>query len=216
MSITSDLKNYVDQTVATAQAQLSDAAGTANDYVGKYRDDITGITDKATEAVTDLRTSAEKAINLDAIKTAVEPYLAQAREYGAAVTDRAEGLINGVKDDPRLAKLVETATSVSSVVIEQVTEYVVKPVQSFTGFGSKPAARPAPKPSKPATTKPANKPSNTKPSTDRGTSRPAAAKSPAKKAAAKTTSAARTTATTSATAAKPTTRKSTARTSTSA
>ena len=196
MSITSDLKNYVDQTVATAQSQLNDVAGTANEYVGKYRDDIADVASKANDAVNDLRVGAEKAINLDAIKTAVEPYFAQAREYGSAVTDRAEGLFNGVLDDPRLAKFVETANSVSAVVIEQVTEYVVKPVQSFTGFGSKSAARTAPKPSKPATTKPANKP---------GTSRPSAVKSTAKKATAKTTSTT-----------KPAARKSTARKSTSA
>ncbi|MBE7189132.1 hypothetical protein [Jatrophihabitans endophyticus] len=181
MSITSDLKSYVDQTVATAQAQLNDVAGTAT----KYRDDFADVANKANDAVNDLRASAEKAINLEAIRTAVEPYLAQVREYGTAVTDRAEDLFNGVVDDPRLAKLVETANTVSSVVLEQVSEYVVKPVQSFTGFGAKPAARPAPKPSKPATTKPAN----TKPATSRPAAKSTAKKTTAKVGTAKTTTA---------------------------
>ena len=58
-------------------------------------------------AVNDLRTSAEKAINLDAIKTAVEPYLAHVKEYRSTVTDRAESLISGVKSDKRVTKLDE-------------------------------------------------------------------------------------------------------------
>lgn len=193
MSITSDLKSYVDQTVATAQAQFNEVA-----------ENVSDIADKANDAVNDLRVTAEKAINIDALKTAVEPYIAQVREYSSVVTDRAEGLLNGVtfstlRDDPRLAKFVETANSVSTVVLEQVNEYVVKPVQSFTGFGVKPAAKPrtAPKPaqaSKPATTKPANKPSTRRP------------------AAAKTTATAKTGATKTA----PTARKSTARKTTKA
>ena len=39
------------------------------------------LTDKVGSAVNDLRASAEKAINLDAIKTAVEPYIAQVKGY---------------------------------------------------------------------------------------------------------------------------------------
>lgn len=185
MSITSDLKSYVDQTVASAQAQLNDVAGTANDYVGKYRENVGDIAEKANEAIDDLRSTAEKAINLDAIKTAVEPYLSQVREYGNVVTDRAEGIYNGVKDDPRLAKFVETANAVSTVVLEQVNEYVVKPVASITGLGAKPAARTAPKPAQAATTKPATaKPATTKPASKPTTGRPSATAT-AKAAAAK-------------------------------
>lgn len=199
MSITTDLKNYVDQTVSTAQSQLNDVAGTANDYLGKYRENVGDIAEKANDAVSDLRINAEKAINADALRTAVEPYLAQAREYGSAVTDRAEGLLNGVKDDPRLARVVDTANAVSAIVLEQVNTYVVKPVRSITGLGQQPTAkRSTPKPAKAATTKPA------------GTRRPSAAKSTARKAPAKSTSSARKSTAAKSTASKSTASKSTA------
>ena len=95
MSITSDIRNYADtavnqgkQSLASAQAQLNDVTGAAGEYVARYtstaRDNASSIADKANEAVTDLRTTAEKAINLDAIKTAIEPYLAQAKDSAPA------------------------------------------------------------------------------------------------------------------------------------
>jgi len=192
MSITSDLRSYADtavnqgkQALETAQAQLNEVSGTANDAFGKYRANVTDIADKAVEATSELRASVEKAINLDAIKAAIEPYLAQAKSYGTQVTDRAEGLFSGIKDDKRVAKLVDA----SGLVVETVQERVVKPVVSLTGLGAKPAAKPtatatAPKPAatKPATPKPAAKPaakaSATKPAT-----KAAPRRSPAKKAA---------------------------------
>ncbi len=190
MSITSDIRNYADtavnqgkQSLALAQAQLNDVTGAAGEYVARYtstaRDNASSIADKANEAVTDLRTSAEKAINLDAIKTAIEPYLAQAKEYGTSVTDRAEVLISNLRSDKRVAKVLDTA----GVVVGQVQELVVKPVQSLTGRpATKPAAKPAPRPAKaarPATTKPAaTKPAGSRPATRTTTT---ARKTPAKR-----------------------------------
>jgi uncharacterized protein YjbJ (UPF0337 family) len=184
MSITSDIRSYADTAVSQgkqvfdqAQAQLNDVTGQANEFVGKARDNVSDIAEKATGAVNDLRISAEKAVNFDAIKSAIEPYIAQAKGYSTTVTDRAEGVISGLKSDPRVAKLVGTAGSVSGVVVGTVQERVVKPVQSLTGIGAKPAAKPVRKPSpakattKPAATKPASTPA----------SKPAARKAPAKR-----------------------------------
>jgi uncharacterized protein YjbJ (UPF0337 family) len=186
MSIASDIRSYADTAVSQgkqvldqAQAQLNDVTGQANEFVGKARENVSDIAEKATEAVNDLRTSAEKAVNLDAIKTAVEPYLAQVKTYSAAVTDKAEVLFHGIKTDKRVAKLVDTAGSVTGVVLETVQDRVVKPVQSLTGLGGKPAAKPAAP--KAAATKPAAKPVATKPAPSKPASRPAARKAPAKR-----------------------------------
>jgi uncharacterized protein YjbJ (UPF0337 family) len=190
MSIASDIRSYADtavhqgkQVLDSAQSQLNDVTGQANQFYGKTKDNVTDIAGKATEAVNDLRASAEKAVNLDAVKTAVEPYLAQVKEYTSSVTDRAEVLIAGVKNDKRVAKLVDAAGSVTGVLVETVHERVVKPVQSLTGIGSKPAAKPAPAPNAASTAaaKPATKPAATKP-VSKSASTPAARKAPTKRA----------------------------------
>jgi uncharacterized protein YjbJ (UPF0337 family) len=189
MSITSDIRNYADTAVSQgkqvldqAQAQLNDVTGQANEFVGKLTDqaktNYSEISGKATAAATDFKAQAEKAINLDAIKSAVEPYLAQAKDYSASVTDRATSLFETVKSDKRVASVFSTVESVSDVVVETVTERVIKPVQSLTGLGAtKPAPKAAPKPATPAATKAAPKPA-AKPS-------PVKAAAPAKKVAAK-------------------------------
>lgn len=173
MSITSDLRK-----------QLDDVTGTAGEYVGKYtataRDNVQSVADKATGAVNDLRASAEKAINLDTIKSAVEPYLAQVKEYGTAVTDRAEALLTELKKkDPRVAKLIEAAESTAETVVVTVQQRVVAPL---TGRGAaKPARKPAASTARPAAAK-AKRPAATKPA-----SRPATKSTTARKAPAKTT-----------------------------
>jgi hypothetical protein len=189
MSIASDIRSYADtavnqgkQVLDSAQSQLNDVTGQANEFYGKTKDNVTDIASKATEAVNDLRISAEKAVNLDAIKTAVEPYLAQVKGYTSTVTDRAEVLLSGVKKDKRVAKLVDAAGSVTGVVVETVQERVVKPVQSLTGLGGKPAPKPSPTPkaAPKAAAKPATKPAATKPAS-KPASKPAARKAPVKR-----------------------------------
>jgi hypothetical protein len=191
MSITSDIRSYADTAVSQgkqvldqAQAQLNDVTGQATELYGKTKDNVSEIATKASGAVSDLRVSAEKAINLEAIKTAVEPYLAQVKDYTATVTDRAEELFSGVKNDKRVAKFVDAAGSVTGVVVETVQEKVVKPVQSLTGRGVKPVAKPAtaPKPAPASAAKPASKPAATKPAS-KPANKPAARKAPAKRAA---------------------------------
>ncbi len=189
MSITNDIRGYADtaleqgkQVVGQAQAQINGITGTA-------RSNVTQLTNRASGAVTDLRSQAEKTLNIDAIKTAVEPYLAQAKQYRASVTDRAEGLFETVKSDKRVAKVVATAESVTGTVVTTVVgtvnERVVKPVSSLTGIGAKPVTKPA---ARKTTAKKATKPAST---------RPAAKKTTAAKktvAAKKTTAARKTTA----------------------
>jgi hypothetical protein len=175
MSITSDLRSYADNAVATAQAQLNDVTGTAGELYGKTKENVTEIANKATGAVADLRASAEKAINLDAFKTAVEPYLAQVKDYTATVTDRAEVVLAGLKNDKRVGKLVDAA----GVVVETVQERVVKPVQLLAGRSATPATKPAPTT---AAAKPATKPAATKPAAGKPAGKPAARKAPAKRA----------------------------------
>jgi uncharacterized phage infection (PIP) family protein YhgE len=185
MSIANDIRTYADNAVSQgkhvldqAQAQLNDVTGQANELYGKTRENVTEIANKATSAVHDLRASAEKAVNIDAIKTAIEPYLAQVKDYRSTVTDRAESLLTGVKKDPRLAKIVDAAES----VVETVQERVVKPVQSLTGRAGKPAAKPAAKAtSSAAAAKPVTRPAATKPAA-KPASKPAARKAPVRRA----------------------------------
>jgi hypothetical protein len=187
MSITNDIRSYADtaletgkQYVGQAQAQLNGANRQANQFVSGL---TSSITSRATGTVHDLRTQAEKTLNIDSIKTAVEPYLAQAKQYRASVTDRAEGLFETVTSDKRVAKVITTAESLTGVVVETVQERVVKPVVSLTGLGNTAAPKKTPaKPAKAATTRPAKK-ATAKPST--------AKKTPAKKAPAKKASTAR-------------------------
>ena len=175
MSITTDLRSYADKAAEKAQAQLNDVTGQANELYGKTRENVAEIAGKATETVKDLRLQAEKAVNLDAIKTAVEPYVAQVKGYTHQVTDRAESLFETAKGDPRVGKLVDAARP----VVEIVQERVVKPVQSLTVRGSKPAPAAKAAPKATAAAKPAApKPAATKPAA----TKPAARKAPAKRA----------------------------------
>jgi len=152
MSITSDIRSYADtaveqgkQVIDQAQSQLVGVNKQANEFVTKFRgnakDNVSQLGAKATDAVSDLRAQAEKAVNIDAIKTAIEPYVAQARGYSSTVTDRAEGLLATVKSDKRVAFVVAKAEALTDTVGQVLTERVVKPVQSVTGLGTKPAAK---------------------------------------------------------------------------
>ncbi len=169
MSITSDIRSYADtafeqgkQVLDQAQTQISGVTGQANEFVemvrGTAAENASGISTKALDAVSELRAQAEKAVNLDAIKTAIEPYLAQAKGYSSTVTDRAEELFNTVTSDKRVALVVSKAEALTETVVVTVQVRVVKPVQSLTRRGTKRASKPAtPKAATPkaAVTKPA-------------------------------------------------------------
>jgi hypothetical protein len=178
------IRNYAD--TAIEQGKL--ATEQANQFFGT-------LAGRAAGAVGELRAQAEHALPLDTIKSAVEPYVEQARKLAQKqaqnVSHRAEGLLGTVRQtvtsDPRLAKAVATAETVAGALVETVQDRVVTPVVNLAGRGDKPASRPASKPAasaarKPAATRPATK-SATKPATKSATK--PATKSAAKKATAK-------------------------------
>lgn len=177
MSITREIRSYADtaieqgrQALGQAQSQLTDVTGAVLAPAGDF--------------VADLRAQAGKAISLDAVKTAVEPYLAQANGYRHSVTDRAEVLLETAKKDPRVAKAFGTAESVTGLVRLTVQDRVVKPARAFAGRAYKPAATSSTKPA--ATKRAATKPAATKPAaTKPATTRAAATKAPATKAPAR-------------------------------
>lgn len=182
MSIASDLRAYADtavntavsqgkQTISVAQAQLSGVTDPAFDF--------------ANEFVGDLREQAEKLVNVDALRTAIEPYLAQLKSYGDSVTDRVDELVETLKKDPRFGKFVEQADSFSAVVVELVQECVVKPVQSLTGVARplQPARKPSPKPAAKPSTGTATKRAATRPATRKPAAKTTARKAPTKRAA---------------------------------
>ncbi|WP_375492966.1 hypothetical protein [uncultured Jatrophihabitans sp.] len=173
MSITSDIRSYADNAVSQGKHVLDQAQSSLNDVTGRARDNVT-----------DLRASAEKVVNLDAVTTAIEPYVAQLRQYSTAVTDRVEHAVDGLRSDKRIGGLIDSAESLSNTVVETFNQRVVKPVQSLTGRStSRPTttrkAAPKPRPAKSANTRPAAKSGTRKPATTRS----ASAKTPAKTAA---------------------------------
>lgn len=182
MPTTRDIRNYADGALEHGKHARKQAQNQFNEVTGAAKDTVSELTAKAAEAVNDLLAQAEKAVNLEAIKAAIEPYVAQARGYSTTVSDRAEELYSQVKKDERVAKLVNTAESVTGVVVETVQDRVVKPAQALTGRGTKRTAR---KPAAKVT--PAKKAAATK-------AAPKPAKTTARKASATKTTAKKTTA----------------------
>ncbi|HEY2296944.1 MAG TPA: hypothetical protein VGH43_04400 [Jatrophihabitans sp.] len=177
MSITKDIRGYADTAIEQGKLIVGQASAQFNNLSGTARTNVSELTNRASGAVNDVRSQAEKTLNIDAIRTAVEPYLAQAKQYRASVTDRAEGLFDTVKSDKRVAKVVSTAETLTGTVVDTVTERVVKPVASLTG--RKPA-EPAARASKPASTRPAAK--STAAAKSAAAKKATAKKAPARKA----------------------------------
>lgn len=178
MSIASDLRAYADTAVNTAVSQGKQTISVAQAQ-------LNGVADPAIEFVGDLREQAEKLVNVDALRTAIEPYVAQLKSYGDSVTDRVDELVETLKKDPRFGKVIEQADSFSAVVLELVQERVVKPVQSLTGVAarsSQPARKPSPKPAAKPSSGTATKPAATRPATRKPAAKTTARKAPAKRA----------------------------------
>jgi hypothetical protein len=119
--------------------------------------DLREYADTAIEQGRQVLGQAEKALDIEAIKTAVEPYLAQANGYRRSVTDRAGSLVEsakndprvaraleGARNDPRVAKALEGAEQVTAVVVETVQQRLVQPVLTTFARGAKPAPEDAP------------------------------------------------------------------------
>jgi hypothetical protein len=138
-----------------------------NDIRARADEAVSELREKASAAVTDLRAQAEKRVDLDSIKAAVEPYVEQAKGYAGAVTDRAEELLATARKDERVARLLDSAEAVTGAVVQTVQEHVVKPVQKLTGVGVSEPHTPA-EPATVSTVKPTTLPA------DRPTATPAA------------------------------------------
>jgi hypothetical protein len=177
MPITSDIRGYADtaieqgkQAVGQTKAQLNEVTEQANQFVAGLSSKVSA---KATDTVGDLRAQAKKPLSNDAVKAAVELYLAPAKQYRSNVTELAQltgNLVEAVKKEKLVTKAVTSAESLNRAVTEKVQERVVKPVATLSRRGRKTANKQAA-----ATKRAAAKPAATRP----------AKKSPAKSAATK-------------------------------
>jgi hypothetical protein len=205
MSVTSDIRSYADTAVAQGKQVIDQVIEQVIDQtIDKAQAQFGEISGKATGAAHDLRAQAEKAVDLDALTAAVEPYVVQVKEYTSAVADKVsasvETLLTVARKDPRFDRFVITAESFGAVLLVTVNERVVQPVVSLTaaslagvagkptlsnGAAGKPAAR-RPGAGKPAAAEPATAKPTTPAAAGPTTRKPAAPKaaSPARKAAA--------------------------------
>lgn len=200
MSITSsitDIRNYTDtaieqgkqaleqgkqarkqarkQAVEQAQARLNGVTEHANQFVAGINNTVSK---QAADTVNGVRAQAEKSLNVDAIKAAVELYLAPARQYRNNLRELAQlsaNLLEALKNDALVKKVVASAGTVKGAVVETVQERVVKPVTTLTGRRRKSAKKSAV--TKQATAKAATRPAKKAPAT-----KAPATKAPAKKA----------------------------------
>jgi hypothetical protein len=156
-----------------------------NDIRTRADEAVSELFEKATAAVADLRAQAEKRVDLDSIKAAVEPYVEQAKGYAGAVTDRAEELLATARKDERVARLLDSAEAVTGAVVQTVQEHVVKPVQKLTGVGVSEPHTPD-EPATVSTVKPTTLPAD--PPTATPAAKTSAKTTPAKAPAAKPTS----------------------------
>ncbi len=152
MPISNDLRAYAD----TALDQ-------GTELVVRITTTVTGLSAAATTAVGDLRSQAEKNLNLEAVRTAVEPYLAQARDYGSTVTERAEGLYGAVRNDRRVSGVVDRAETVTRPVVTLLHERMVQPVRTLTGRETATVMEPAPATTPETATTQTREPATTRP-----------------------------------------------------
>jgi len=124
MSTTSDLRAYAEiaveqgkQVLEQVQSQLSHVTGTATEQAGEL---VTKISDKAGPG-------------LETLKSAAEPYLVQALEYGSVISDKVEELLATLKSDKRIGKFVENAEGLTSLAVVTVQDKVIRPVLLLAG-----------------------------------------------------------------------------------
>src|SRR6185437_1257040 len=97
------------------------------------------------------------ALSIDHLKATVEPYLMKAKDYGIALSDRAEAVVGDLKKDKRIAQVISSTESVATALVSAVQERVSKATSTVAGMApsvvSPLSAARAPR--KPATTRPA-------------------------------------------------------------
>jgi hypothetical protein len=208
-SITSDIRSYADsaieqskqaleqskqarkQAVEQAQARLNGVTEQAKQARKQATDKVNGVREQARKQATDtvngVREQAHKALNVDAIRAAVDLYLAPAKQYRSNLRELAQlsaNLVEALKNDKYVGKFVASAESFNRTVVETVQERVVKPVTSLTTRSRKTVKKSTV--SKPAATKPAaTRPAKKAPAKKATATKAPAKKAPAKKAATK-------------------------------
>ena len=147
-SITSDIRAYADSAVEQGKQAVGQLTTTVSTAAGE------------------LLAQAERAIHLDAVLAAAEPYLNQVKQYTAL-------------GEKWVGQVAATAESLTGIMIESVQDRFVKPVVSLAGGGATPVVTTAPRtaPRK----SPARKAAATRPATKSATPG-IARKAPVKKA----------------------------------
>lgn len=100
----------------------------------------------------DIREYAENAIEQG--RQVFGQALEQAQVYTQSATELAEDWLDTARKDPRLARVFDTAESVTARVVDTVQERVLAPVQALAGRGTTPGTPPPaerPAPSEPET-----------------------------------------------------------------
>jgi len=132
-------------TVEDANKFAEQLQGNARELAVRVRGNVTELAEKATSRDV---TVAGKSVSIDALTTDVEELV---KRYRSTATERAESIVNELKNDERLSKLVERAESIVNDVksdkrvsqlaervesvydalIDAVQDLVVKPVQDL-------------------------------------------------------------------------------------
>jgi len=115
---------------------------------------LSHVTDVATEQATDLvaKINTKAGPAAESLKSAAEPYLVQALEYGSTLSDKAAELLTTLKNDKRVGKFVESAEGLTTLAVVTVQHKVIKPVLLLTGHEGTvepPAEPPAEPPTEP-------------------------------------------------------------------
>jgi hypothetical protein len=129
MSITSDVRAYADNAIEVAVGQGKNALDAAQAGLGKLQHNVASA--KAVESITP---------NVDALRGAIEPYLATVLAYGAQFAGRvsigAEAAVADLKKDARIAQVIHTGEALATVVVEAVHERVSQAASVAAGASS--------------------------------------------------------------------------------
>lgn len=193
MSITNDVRTYadvaleqgkhaVDQAQAAVTERITGVAGDATVVVEKVQSRAQGLVSKASETYGELASLGESLYErvsalpvVDSVSSTVEPYVAQLNGYRTAFTEKVEELYADLKKNEQFAKVLDGAELAATVVLDTVTERVIKPVRSAV------APAPAPKRAHPTS---ATAAANHKPAAAKtAPAKAAPAKAPAKRPA---------------------------------
>jgi hypothetical protein len=141
MPSSSDLRAYADIAVEQGKQVLE-----------QMQSQFSHVTDIATEQASDLvaKINGKAAPAVESLKSAAEPYLVQALEYGSVLGGKAEELLATLKNDKRFGKFVESAEGLTTLAVVTVQDKVIKPVLLLAGHEG--TAEP---PTTPPTTPPA-------------------------------------------------------------